>query len=77
MAIEHTFKTTRNREKTKVLTPIKSIREHCVLCNNGQRGIRECGGGKCPLYPFRMGDAHAVSVEQRKRLSEANRAALR
>lgn len=38
------------------MTPLKAIRQHCLLCMNGQRNlVRECHQTDCPAHPFRMG----------------------
>ena len=40
----------------KDLTPLKSIRRHCLECSNGQsKLVRECVITDCPLYDFRFG----------------------
>lgn len=40
----------------EVLTPIKTIRVHCIECSGGQKKeVKECPITKCPLYPYRMG----------------------
>lgn len=39
-----------------MLTPIKSIRAHCLDCCGGSpQEVRLCPVEKCPLYPYRMG----------------------
>lgn len=39
-------------------SPLKTIREHCLLCMNGSfRLVRECTTDDCPLHPLRMGRA--------------------
>lgn len=39
----------------KVLSPVKSIRKHCLRCAERPRDVRLCGITDCYLYPFRMG----------------------
>jgi hypothetical protein len=40
----------------KCLSPIKSIRKHCIDCSGGSlKEVRLCPVKKCPLYPYRMG----------------------
>ena len=40
----------------KKLTPLKSIRVHCLECSNNQpKIVRECEITDCPLYEFRFG----------------------
>lgn len=63
MAIEHTFRTVGGELKTSTLTPIRAIREHCVECIQSRH--EDCTSPLCALYPFRRGDAHAVTPEQR------------
>ena len=42
--------------KTKVLTPIKAIREKCLDCSGGSyREVRLCPVQNCALHPYRMG----------------------
>jgi len=44
------------KAKTKVLTPIKSIRAKCLDCCAGQvKEVMECPAKDCQLYPYRMG----------------------
>lgn len=39
-----------------MLTPIKSIRAHCLDCCGGSpQEVRLCPVENCPLYPYRMG----------------------
>ena len=44
---------------SKRLSPLRSIRKHCLWCANGSyEVIRECNAaGLCPLHPLRMGKA--------------------
>jgi len=38
------------------LTPLKSIRKHCLECSNNQpKLVRECVITDCPLYEFKLG----------------------
>ncbi|MHB8763133.1 MAG: hypothetical protein ACYDA8_02140 [Deferrisomatales bacterium] len=76
MAVEHTFRTVGGQLKTAMLTPIKAIREQCVACVNSPYAVVDCRGDLCSLFPFRLGDAHTVGPEQRKRLAEARKARL-
>ena len=40
----------------KRLTPIKAIRQKCIVCSAGSlKDVRECTVTNCPLYPYRMG----------------------
>lgn len=42
--------------KTKVLTPVKSIRAKCVDCCAGQRNeVKLCQQKDCALFPYRLG----------------------
>lgn len=39
-----------------ILTPIKSIRQKCLDCCNGQyKEVKLCTVKNCALYPYRMG----------------------
>lgn len=59
MAIEHTFMTKAGHE-TKLLTPIKAIRQKCLECSAwSQAEVRLCPAKDCALYPFRMGKARS------------------
>ena len=62
MAIKHTFrKNGKGETMTANLTPIKSIRFHCIECMGFQiREVAECTSPLCLSYPFRMGTAHAA-----------------
>ena len=52
-------------------TPIKAIRLMCIECMGHQpQHIEACTAPTCPLYPYRMGDAHVYSEETKRRLSE-------
>jgi len=45
-----------SRQRNKRLTPIKSIRKHCLECSGGSvKEVRECIIENCPLYPYRLG----------------------
>jgi|GEM_PF-821625 len=38
------------------MTPLKSIKEHCLWCCNGQhKQLRLCAASRCPLFPYRQG----------------------
>ena len=38
------------------LTPLKSIRKHCLDCSGGSpKNVRECEIQDCPLFGFRFG----------------------
>lgn len=40
----------------KYLSPIKTIRSHCLWCSSGQpKEVRNCPITDCNLYPFRLG----------------------
>jgi hypothetical protein len=41
------------------LTPLQAIRKKCLECSNGQNEeVRGCLIETCPLYPYRIADAH-------------------
>jgi hypothetical protein len=37
------------------LSPLKSIRQHCLGCAGSCKGVRTCDTADCHLFPFRMG----------------------
>ncbi len=38
------------------LSPLKSIRKHCLECSSGSSNeVKYCIITDCPLYPFRLG----------------------
>jgi hypothetical protein len=73
MSIKHTIRNERGKQVEVNLTPIKAIRTFCMECMMWKQAeIPRCTAPLCPLFPFRMGEAHKdVSPEQRKRLSES------
>ena len=75
MAIKHTIRNERGKHIEVTLTPIKAIRTFCMECMGYQQAeIPRCTAPLCPLFPFRMGDAHhGMSDEQRKRIGDASR----
>jgi len=45
-----------NKEKSRILTPIKAIRANCLECMCGSyKEVRECTIDDCPLWPYRFG----------------------
>jgi hypothetical protein len=61
MAIKHTIRVNGfGRTKEVSLTPIKAIRWQCLECMGFQSAeIPKCTALLCPLFPFRMGNAHS------------------
>ena len=52
-------------------TPIKAIRLMCIECMGHQmQYVEGCSAPTCPLYPYRMGDAHVYSDETKRRMAE-------
>lgn len=42
--------------KNKNLTPLKSIRAHCLGCSNHQpKEVKQCQIEDCPLWDYRLG----------------------
>ena len=39
----------------KHLTPLRSIRRHCLSCAGRPKDVRECLSTECMLYQYRMG----------------------
>lgn len=61
------------RPEGKILSPIKSIRKHCIECMGGQvLEVRECTAPECWLYPHRMGKDAARAKPSAKQI-EAGR----
>ena len=59
MAIKHTIETAEGGTKEVTLTPRTAIRANCIMCMGYQMyEVRDCTSPQCPLYPFRMGEAH-------------------
>ncbi|NTU49647.1 MAG: hypothetical protein HGA87_01905 [Desulfobulbaceae bacterium] len=40
----------------KPLTPLKSIRKHCLGCGGRPKEVRHCSNTACHLYQFRLGN---------------------
>jgi hypothetical protein len=58
MSIKHTFRS-ESGVQTKELTPLKAIRAFCIECMGFHvQEVRGCPAPKCPLHPFRNGNAH-------------------
>lgn len=54
-----------------ITTPIKAIRLMCIECmGNQMQHVQGCTAHTCPLYPYRMGDAHQKSEKQRSVMAE-------
>jgi len=60
MSIKHTIRANGfGKTKEVTLTPIKAIRCQCFECMGFQVAeIPKCTSPLCPLFPFRMGNAH-------------------
>jgi hypothetical protein len=73
MAIMHTIRNDKGKLVEINLSPIKAIRLFCIECMGYQIAeIPRCTAPNCPLFPFKMGDAHKeMSEDQRKQLSDA------
>lgn len=57
--ISHSFICKDGRIKSKMLSPIKAIREKCLECSAWSvKEARDCPAKDCALWPFRMGKAH-------------------
>ena len=70
MAIKHTIKGPGGLV-TYELTPRTAIKCFCYECMGFQRPeIERCTATTCPLFPFRMGNAHSMSETQRRKQSE-------
>jgi hypothetical protein len=54
----------------KYVTPIKSIRKHCLQCSGGSvKEVRECVIHQCVLYNFRMGkNPRRKGINRKKRV---------
>lgn len=43
-------------ETKKKITPLNSIRQHCLwCCCESKKEVRQCPAKDCTLYPFRLG----------------------
>ena len=70
MAIEHTFLYKNNTQKTKLLTPLKAIREYCLMCSIWNVSeVAKCPAKDCALYIFRSGK----DASKKRDLTEAQR----
>jgi len=73
MATDHTFLNRDGDLQTKVLSPIRAIREKCLnCCNWSSAEVERCEAQDCPLYPFRLG---ADPGRRKKKVSETQRQA--
>ncbi len=74
MAIKHTIRNNKGGLVDVELTPRKAIKRFCLECMCFvPQAVADCTSLNCPLYPFRLGDAHSMSAEQRKSISESNK----
>ena len=70
MSIKHKIRT-KNGLVVVDLTPRRAIKAFCHECMGWvQPEIEKCTSTVCPLFPFRMGDAHSMSETQRRKQSE-------
>lgn len=57
MSIKHTIRSKDGDFEAK-LTPLTAIKYFCIECFGFERSqVEGCTSPKCPLYPFRLGDA--------------------
>ncbi len=71
MAIKHKIRGLKGVLFEIDLTPRKAIKAFCLECMCWvQREVPNCTAKNCPLFPFRMGDAHSMSEETKKATSE-------
>ena len=55
--------------KTGHATPLRAVRQHCVMCCNGSSSeVRLCPAKACPLWPFRHG--HRPNAEDKAAVSD-------
>ena len=75
MAVKHDIHDGKGGKITVKTSPIKAIRLFCIECMGYQVAeIPRCSAPLCPLFPYKMGDAHKeMSAEQRKRIGDATR----
>ena len=79
MAIMHKIRNENGDLVDIELTPRRAIKKFCLECMCFVRSeIAVCTVPHCPLYPFRLGDAHSMGDEQREELRKRGieRAAL-
>ena len=54
------------------MTPIKSIRAHCIDCCGGSRKeVQLCPAEKCALHPYRMGRRPKAATEDPAALEDS------
>ncbi len=54
--INHSIRSKDGGTKRVQLTPIKSIRFHCLECVSWSTAeVKNCTSPLCPLYPYRLG----------------------
>jgi len=72
MSIKHRIRNEKGELMDVTLSAIQAIRRQCLECMGFQQAeVPRCTAPNCPLFPFRMGNAHKdVSPEQRKRMSD-------
>ena len=58
------------------VSPLKSIRKHCVQCVGSWKDVESCGGeNSCPLYDYRFGKnpfraKRVLSDDQKREMAE-------
>lgn len=70
MSVKHRIRV-KGIEVTAMLTPRTAIKAFCMECVCWSRAdVEGCTSPMCPLFPFRLGDAHSVSPERRSALAK-------
>jgi len=71
MAVKHNVHDFKGGSVELTLTPRTAIKRFCLECMCGNMAeIKLCTAFLCPLYPFRLGDAHAKSEKERANMAE-------
>lgn len=59
----------------ELLSPLKTIRQHCLECSDTANEVRLCPCTRCKLYPYRLGHdprkaKKALSREEREKIRQ-------
>jgi hypothetical protein len=72
MSVKHTINTSEGGTETLDMTPLIAIKCFCKECMGYQPSLVEgCTSPRCPLYPFRLGEAHSGKVMSEERREKA------
>lgn len=59
----------------EIVSPLKTIRAHCLECSDTANEVRRCPCTQCRLYPYRLGHdprkpKKMLSEEERKKIRQ-------